>query len=239
MIGSGAVQELQEDLNELEIILKTVTRSNVRRIIADEISSLKNQKEALEKNIPQIDEKLKNKNEKSPTQLYTSKITSYGFDESSKFVKLYINIKNCNKLSSDQATCDFTDSSFKLTVSNHDEKNHQLQILRLAYKINPEKSTCKVKPDNIVLSLKKVEEGKTWGSLLEAERKAKEAKDAETSSTKDMDSSDPQAGIMNMMKKMYNDGDDDMKRMIKKTWYESQQKQGAGGEGLGSGLPNL
>ena len=45
-----------------------------------------------------------------------------------------------------------------------------------------------------------------------------------------MDSSDPQAGIMNLMKKMYDEGDDDMKRMIKKTWYESQQKQKEGGD---------
>ena len=44
-----------------------------------------------------------------------------------------------------------------------------------------------------------------------------------------MDTSDPSAGIMNLMKKMYDEGDDDMKRMIKKTWYESQQNKGAGG----------
>lgn len=54
-------------------------------------------------------------------------------------------------------------------------------------------------------------------------------RDAKFDSNKDFDSSDPSAGIMNLMKKMYDDGDDDMKRMIKKTWYESQQKQAAGG----------
>jgi calcyclin binding protein len=42
------------------------------------------------------------------------------------------------------------------------------------------------------------------------------------------ESSDPQAGLMNMMKQMYDDGDDEMKRTIKKTWFESQQKKGPG-----------
>lgn len=56
----------------------------------------------------------------------------------------------------------------------------------------------------------------------------------------DTDTSDPSAGIMNMMKKMYDDGDDDMKRMIKKTWYETQQKQGgAGGMPGMPGMPGM
>jgi len=39
---------------------------------------------------------------------------------------------------------------------------------------------------------------------------------------------DPQAGIMNLMKKMYDEGDDDMKRTIAKAWTESREKQGPG-----------
>ncbi len=31
---------------------------------------------------------------------------------------------------------------------------------------------------------------------------------------------------MNLMKKMYNEGDDDLKRTITKSWYEAQQKRG-------------
>lgn len=39
---------------------------------------------------------------------------------------------------------------------------------------------------------------------------------------------DPGASIMNMMKKMYDEGDDDMKRTIAKAWTESQNKRGSG-----------
>lgn len=36
---------------------------------------------------------------------------------------------------------------------------------------------------------------------------------------------DPQAGLMNMMKKMYEEGDEEMKRTIAKAWTESQDKK--------------
>jgi len=39
---------------------------------------------------------------------------------------------------------------------------------------------------------------------------------------------DPQAGLMNMMKKLYEEGDDEMKRTIGQAWTKSQDdKKGA------------
>lgn len=43
------------------------------------------------------------------------------------------------------------------------------------------------------------------------------------------DDSDPSAGIMDIMKSMYETGDSETKRMIAKAWTESQQKQQEGG----------
>ena len=67
-----------------------------------------------------------------------------GWDESSKFVKIYVSIPKCDQITNEQASCEFTDSSFKLTVKNHDNKNHTLQIVKLARKIKPDASTYKV-----------------------------------------------------------------------------------------------
>ena len=36
---------------------------------------------------------------------------------------------------------------------------------------------------------------------------------------------DPERGIMDLMRKMYDEGDDEMKRTIKKAWHESQDKR--------------
>ena len=38
-------------------------------------------------------------------------------------------------------------------------------------------------------------------------------------------SKDPSAGLMDMMKKMYEEGDDEMKRTIAKAWTEGQDKK--------------
>ena len=55
------------------------------------------------------------------------------------------------------------------------------------------------------------------------EKKLKEARAPkfDTPSAND----DPQASIMNMMKQLYQDGDDDMKRQIAKSFAETRGKQ--------------
>jgi len=229
MSESQELFELKSDLKELESVLTTVNRANVRNLIADAISSLRSKIETLESNARKKESQITDGEKTTKPTLYTSKITNYGWDESSKFVKLYITVPNIEKLTDDQVTCDLTNISFKCVLNNHNGKNHMLQVVKLANTIVPSSSTCRIKNGNVVIALKKEKEGNTWGHLTDAEKKQKEQKDAKFDTSKDdFDSSDPSSGIMNLMKKMYDDGDDDMKRMIKKTWYESQQKQKTG-----------
>lgn len=237
MVASEPLGELKSDVAELERILALVTRTNVKQIITKEIQTLK-------KNIQTLEQKQKKEeNNKTVAEekaqikstLYTTKISNYAIDETPKFVKLYVTIKDAEKLTPEQLTCDFTETSFKFIASNHLGKNHMLQVLKLAHNIIPTESSYRVKAGNVIISLKKAEVSKTWGHITEAERKAKEAKEAKYDTKDDM-SNDPSSGIMNMMKKMYDEGDDDMKRMIKKTWYETQQKKG--GDGM-PGMPNM
>lgn len=42
------------------------------------------------------------------------------------------------------------------------------------------------------------------------------------------ENADPSDGLMSMLKKMYSDGDDEMKRTINKAWSESQDKKAKG-----------
>ena len=51
------------------------------------------------------------------------------------------------------------------------------------------------------------------------------------------DDGDPSKGLMNMMKKMYDEGDDDMKRTIAKAWTESRDKNPEAG--MNNGLGNM
>ena len=82
----------------------------------------------------------------------------------------------------------------------------------------------------VVIMLAKANEGQNWSHVTAVE-KAKADKKNEVPKMDD-DSGDPSKGLMNMMKKMYDEGDDDMKRTIAKAWTESQNK--GPGAGLGS-----
>ncbi|XP_002160778.1 calcyclin-binding protein isoform X1 [Hydra vulgaris] len=226
MTSDSLIENLSADLQEFELLMQTATRPNVKDFLHNKLSEIKVNIEKLEK--AKLASQTQTDEVAVKSTLYTTKISQYGWDESSKFVRLYVTIPQIENLREDQISCEFTSTSVKFIAQNHLNKNHLLQIVGLAYSIVPKESTCKIKSGNVVISMKKDKEGRTWGNVTAVERKEKEAKDSKLNS-KDMDSSDPQAGIMNLMKKMYDEGDDDMKRMIKKTWYESQQKQKEGG----------
>ena len=49
----------------------------------------------------------------------------------------------------------------------------------------------------------------------------------------DEDKENPSQGLMKLMQQMYDDGDDEMKRTIAKSWYESQEKRKKDPTGMG------
>ncbi len=57
-----------------------------------------------------------------------------------------------------------------------------------------------------------------WDNLTKKETDKKKAPKPK------MDDKDPTAGIMDLMKQMYEEGDDEMKRTIAKAWTESREK---------------
>lgn len=77
--------------------------------------------------------------------------------------------------------------------------------------------------------------GENWSHLTTTEKRLADIKkselDTDVSATKD----DPTAGLMNIMKSMYEKGDPETKRMIAKAWTEGQEKKGLGA-GLGAGM---
>lgn len=151
-------------------------------------------------------------------------IKSYAWDQTSSAIKIYITLAGVGEpgvevlLNPDSA-------SMEMIASNVNGKDHRLR-LRLAGEILPKSCTQKVKSNRIILTLKKADSEK-WEHLTEADRVAAEAKKPKFG--KDDDNADPSASIMNMMKDMYQNGDDDMRRVIGKAWTESREKSAAGG----------
>ncbi|XP_035024984.1 calcyclin-binding protein-like [Hippoglossus stenolepis] len=79
----------------------------------------------------------------------------------------------------------------------------------------------------MVLVMCKKQTTKKWGCLTKAELQTKEKEKPTTEET-----ADPSDGLMSMLKKIYSDGDDEMKRTINKAWSESQEKKSRGEDAL-------
>lgn len=152
-----------------------------------------------------------------------SKITNYAWEDSGKFVKLYItSLPGIEEVTSEKVNIDFKPSIMELEVRDLKKKGYILVIQNLFGTIKPEESSIKVRKGSIIISLKK-EENITWTCLTATEKQLKEARQPKTPKMKE--GQDPGASIMELMKNMYQEGDDDMKRTIAKAWTESQEKK--------------
>lgn len=67
------------------------------------------------------------------------------WDQSDKFMKLYVSIPGLMPTDKDKVTCNFIDHGVTLDATNIQEKNYHLSITNLAKAITPDSSHWKVK----------------------------------------------------------------------------------------------
>ncbi|KAG6968139.1 hypothetical protein JG688_00005952 [Phytophthora aleatoria] len=140
-----------------------------------------------------------------------------GYGKEKVAVYIMSGIDGVGNLPKESVTCHFTKSSFDLKIIELDNKNYRLFKQHLEKEIDPAKSSFRVKKNRVTISLHKADKNDTWMNLT-AKNPLKTSK---------LDTSDPAAGIMDMMKNMYDEGDEEMKRTIAKAWTESRQKSDA------------
>lgn len=115
-----------------------------------------------------------------------------------------------------------------------ESKDYIFIVKNLLKPINVEKSYKKVKDDMISIYLKKVKEGTKWEVLTKTAKALKDKKSKVFDEDKESKSKeDPMGGLMNIMQKMYESGDSEMKRTIAKAWTEGQDKRNQSGSGMG------
>jgi calcyclin binding protein len=162
---------------------------------------------------------------------YYKDITNYAWDQSDTYMKIYISLPGLKGFNKDNIKSEYTDKSFRLKVENLDDKNYQCHVGFLWGKIVAADCYHKLKSDSILVMLKKAEQKKTWPFVTEREGKEDKKKKSKLAETKDKD---PSESLMGLLQQMYNDGDDEMKRTIAKSWTESRNKGGGAGDmGMG------
>ncbi|KAH8400578.1 hypothetical protein KR222_007118, partial [Zaprionus bogoriensis] len=151
---------------------------------------------------------------------YLHELTDYGWDQSPKFVKLFITLNGVQSCPEEAVTVDYTEHSLQLHVRDLNGKDFGLTVNNLLFAIDIAKSYRKLKTDMVAIYLKKAEEGKQWDVLTSIQMRLKQKQDHELSK----DADNPEGSLVNIMKKMYNSGDSKTKQMVAKAWMESQEK---------------
>lgn len=127
-------------------------------------------------------------------------ITQYAWDQTAKSISIYISLKGVGSIDREHIACRFSSDSVDLRVVKLNGRNQRLNLTDLYKDIDESGCKYRVKADKIVLTLKKSAEGQyTWPQLCDKKKQKKSQ------------SKDPSAGLMDMMRDLYNEGDETMK----------------------------
>jgi calcyclin binding protein len=247
-------QERLLDADEIEKVAATlVTRPTAKMQLESLAKKLRKEGEALKRveasqaattsSSEETSEQVKKEATATPTETHVAKntpppvisdraayvpIDKFYFDAggySGAWVTLYIDLPGVGStVDKENITCQFTSRSLDLIVKGYQGKNYRLFKDNLENDIDDSKSKRVIKADKILIKLakKKTSYGSFdhWSDLTAKKKKPAMDKDK-----------DPQAGIMDLMKEMYESGDDNMKKVIGETMMK--QRNGELGKGMG------
>lgn len=200
--------KIQQDIAELKNLLDNhVKRDGNRRILNNELVRL----EAL------LNTLSKTTKDTTP-QLVLNPVTNYAWDQTDKFIKIYLNLSDLALQSGDGVTVNLTFPTENTVQAICGHK--KFYLTKLADKIEANESFYKFTKQHLVMNLKKKKEER-WPNLQQVKSKTP----ADDKDDFLGDGGDPGSALINLMKKMYNEGDDDMKRTIAKSWHEAQTKK--------------
>lgn len=150
----------------------------------------------------------------SPDIIYTP-VEKFGWEQNNEYVTvLCYDLQDVGKVK-DSVQCSFTTDTFDLIIPGLQNKNYRLRVLNLDKDIIPEESKIKVKKNSIDILLRKKGKYDHWSDLV-----SKRTKETKKSSNSD----DSGAGITDMLKQMYDDGDDNMKKVIAEAFVKSREE---------------
>jgi len=144
---------------------------------------------------------------------------AYGWEQgeyNSPWVNVLISLEGVGA-AKERCHCDFGIDSFDLRVTDVSGTNYRLVVEGLDKDIVPEESRLIVKKNRITLKLKKVKGEYSFDHWTDLKKKGGKAAKEKARSK------DPSAGIMDMMKDLYDTGDDSMRKIIGESMMKSQR----------------
>ncbi|KAA8519493.1 hypothetical protein F0562_013749 [Nyssa sinensis] len=202
--------DLALDLDELRHLQSIAKRPRIVSLISSEIHNLeKLSKEAISTAASQTTTPISSMKAVPTPSLNYITLGSFSWDQDNDKVKIYISLEGVEQEKTETV---FKPMSVDIKFNDVQGKNYRCAIPKLNKEIVPEKCKVVVKPPRIIITLFKASKG-NWLDLQFKEDKLKPNLDKEK---------DPMAGIMDLMKNMYEEGDDEMKKTIAKAWTDAR-----------------
>ena len=145
--------------------------------------------------------------------MQANQFTEIAWEDRTNSVKIMLFLNDIGQHDKSKITTEYKKNEIDIIVNDFKGNTYRFHREPFA-EIIPEKCKYTLSSNRINLFIYKAKEEK-WTAY----QKGKEFKAPK------MNSKDPQAGLMDMMKQMYQDGDDEMKRTIAKAWTEAQDKK--------------
>lgn len=198
-------------------------------------------KQRLTKEIQRIETEIQNakvRNETNPTaaQRFPIELTSFSFEQSSKYVKVFVVLDGVrNGVEDDAVITSFTERSISLRVYGLNGKDYELDITNLLHDIVPSESCHAVKSNMIVVTGCKKDESIEWPELTSVTKQLKDIEKAKNDfnerAAAGLDGDDPRSKhlrFMCAMKQIYETGSPKVKRMLAQACAHSEDRIHAG-----------
>ncbi|KFK44830.1 hypothetical protein AALP_AA1G308200 [Arabis alpina] len=204
-------EELGLDLEELKQLQNIAKRPRVLNLITSEISNLEKLRDsAISSSVkPEVPVAVPAPVKAVSPALNYVTLGTFSWDQDTEKVKMYISLEGVDQ---EKVQAEFKPMSLDIKIHDVQGKNYRCAVPKLHRDIVPEKCKVLVKPKRIVITMFKYSRG-NWLDIHHKEDKIKPSLEKEK---------DPMAGIMDLMKNMYQDGDEEMKKTIAKAWTNAR-----------------
>ncbi|XP_072990453.1 uncharacterized protein [Typha latifolia] len=197
-------QQLKLDIEELRHLESIAKRPRVLSLLSTEIRNL----DVKLSKITAAAAQATASSEKAAALSYVT-LGSFSWDQDDDKIRIYVFLEGVEQ---EKVETNFNPRTVDVKFHDIKGKNYRCAIPKLNKEIVPEKCKVVVKPTKVVITLIKASKG-NWLDLHFKEDKLKPGVDKDK---------DPMAGIMDLMKNMYEEGDEEMKRTIAKAWTDAR-----------------
>jgi calcyclin binding protein len=153
------------DLEELQSLSNHAQRPKIKNIFSIEIRKLETEIININSLIqstktPEDGIKIAVELKTIENKRYKTDLKNYAWDQSDKFVKVFVTADGVQNSTEDNVLVTFTDKSLELKINDLNNRDYTFVINNLLENIVVEKSYRKIKTDMVAIYLKKAKEGK-------------------------------------------------------------------------------